>query len=155
MYKRQVQHSLDCGVDSVAISISTSDIHIVHKLRTDREWVLSNMTKAVQFAKKAGMYVSVNAEDASRSELEFLLSLIHIFGAAKMAQITNRHPAELKNAVTSPAGTTSSALRILEDAAIRGKFIAAVAESARRAREMAEEMAGKMAVEMAGELNNG
>lgn len=68
-----VQHSLDCGVDSVAISISTSDIHIVHKLRTDREWVLSNMTKAVQFAKKAGMYVSVNAEDASRSELEFLL----------------------------------------------------------------------------------
>ena len=68
-----VQHSIDCGVDSVAISISTSDIHIVHKLRTDRDWVLSNMTKAVRFAKKAGLYVSVNAEDASRSELDFLL----------------------------------------------------------------------------------
>ncbi len=68
-----VQHSLDCGVDSVAISISTSDIHIVHKLRTDRDWVLSNMTKAVQFAKKHGKYVSVNAEDSSRSELEFLI----------------------------------------------------------------------------------
>ncbi len=68
-----VQHSLDCGVDSVAISISTSDIHIIHKLRTDRDWVLSNMTRAVEYAKKAGVYVSVNAEDASRSELEFLL----------------------------------------------------------------------------------
>ncbi len=68
-----VQHSLDCGVDAVAISISTSDIHIVHKLRTDRDWVLTNMTKAVEYAKKAGVYVSVNAEDASRSEFEFLL----------------------------------------------------------------------------------
>lgn len=96
-----------------------------------------------------GVEVGLNREVATA------LAVQTVIGAAKMAQITNRHPAELKNAVTSPAGTTSSALRILEDAAIRGKFIAAVAESARRAREMAEEMAGKMAVEMAGELNNG
>ncbi|HPU00639.1 MAG: homocitrate synthase [Firmicutes bacterium] len=68
-----VKHSLECGVDAVAISISTSDIHIAHKLRTSREWVLENMTKAVEYAKKAGVYVSVNAEDASRSDLDFLI----------------------------------------------------------------------------------
>ena len=68
-----VKQSLECGVDSVAISISTSDIHINHKLRTTREWVLENMTKAVAYAKQEGVYVSVNAEDASRSDFDFLI----------------------------------------------------------------------------------
>lgn len=70
---KDIEQSLDCGVDAVAISISTSDIHIEHKLRTSREWVLENMVKAVEFAKKEGMYISVNAEDASRSDPEFLI----------------------------------------------------------------------------------
>jgi len=68
-----IKHSLDCGTDSLAISISTSDIHIIHKLQTSREWVLDNMAKAVEFAKKYDKYVSVNAEDASRSDFEFLI----------------------------------------------------------------------------------
>ena len=68
-----IKESIDCGVDAVAISISTSDIHIEHKLGQDRDWVLSNMVKATEFAKKKGLYVSVNAEDASRSDKEFLL----------------------------------------------------------------------------------
>ena len=77
-----IKHSLECGVDAVAISISTSDIHINHKLRTSREWVLENMTKAVEFASKEGFYISVNAEDASRSDMEFLLQFAE---AAKQA----------------------------------------------------------------------
>ena len=68
-----IKQSLECGVDSVAISISTSDIHIAHKLGTSREWVLDNMTRAVDFAKKEGVYISVNAEDASRSDQDFLI----------------------------------------------------------------------------------
>lgn len=68
-----IQHSIDCGVDAVAISISTSDIHIEHKLKTSREWVLESMVKSTEFAKKEGMYISVNAEDASRSDMDFLV----------------------------------------------------------------------------------
>jgi len=68
-----IQHSIDCGVDSVAISISSSDIHIEQKLRKTREWVLENVRNAVDFAKKYNLYVSVNAEDASRTDMEFLL----------------------------------------------------------------------------------
>ncbi|HHV73252.1 MAG TPA: homocitrate synthase [Thermoanaerobacterium sp.] len=68
-----VKESLECGVDAVAISISTSDIHIEHKLRTSRQWVLDHMTSAVEFAKKDGVYVSVNAEDASRTDMDFLI----------------------------------------------------------------------------------
>jgi homocitrate synthase NifV len=68
-----IEASLECGVDAVAISISTSDIHIQHKLRTTREKVLENMIKATRFAKEHGKYVSVNAEDASRTDDDFLI----------------------------------------------------------------------------------
>lgn len=68
-----VQHSVDCGVDAVAISISSSDIHIEHKLGKDRQWVLDSVKKAVSFAKDNDLYVSVNAEDASRSDPQFLI----------------------------------------------------------------------------------
>lgn len=67
-----IKESIECGVDAVAISISTSDIHIEHKLQTTREDVLNRMADAVKFAKDNGLYVSVNAEDASRSEIQFL-----------------------------------------------------------------------------------
>ncbi len=69
---KDIEHSLECGVDAVAISISTSDIHIEHKLRSTRQKVLESMVKATEFAKKHGVYISVNAEDASRSDPEFL-----------------------------------------------------------------------------------
>ena len=84
---RAVRSSVDaaiaCGVDAVAISISTSDIHIEHKLGKTREWVVDAMTQNVAHAKERGIrHVSVNAEDASRSDMEYLVQ----FGlAAKQA----------------------------------------------------------------------
>jgi homocitrate synthase NifV len=71
--KSDIDDSVDCGVDAVAISISSSDIHIEHKLRKSREWVLESVKTAVDYAKGFNLYVSVNAEDASRSDMEFLL----------------------------------------------------------------------------------
>ena len=69
-----VRASIECGVDAVAVSMSSSDIHIEHKLRQSREWVLESVKAAVLYAKEHNLYVSVNAEDASRSDMEFLLS---------------------------------------------------------------------------------
>lgn len=77
-----IEHSIDCGVDAVAISVSVSDIHIKHKLKTTREWVLENMVKAVEYAKKNGLYVSVNGEDASRADRDFLVQFINTAKAA-------------------------------------------------------------------------
>lgn len=67
-----IEASLDCGVDAVAISISVSDMHIQDKLKSSRERVLEQMVRAVEFAKKNGLYVSANAEDASRADEDFL-----------------------------------------------------------------------------------
>ncbi|MDP1809597.1 MAG: homocitrate synthase [Actinomycetota bacterium] len=71
--KEDIQHSIDCGVDAVAISIAVSEIHILTKLKKDRQWVLDSISKAVDFAKKHDLYVSVNAEDGSRAELDYLI----------------------------------------------------------------------------------
>ena len=71
--KSDIEASVECGVDAVALSISSSDIHIELKLRKSREWVLESMKSGVDFAKSHKLYVSVNAEDASRSDMEFLL----------------------------------------------------------------------------------
>jgi len=71
-----IQESLRCGVGAVAISIATSDMHIRDKLNSTREEVLERMVKAVEYAKKEGVYVSANAEDASRSDEEILIQFI-------------------------------------------------------------------------------
>jgi len=71
--KSDIDASVECGVDAVAVSISSSDIHIEHKLIKSREWVLESVKTSVDYAKGFNLYVSVNAEDASRSDMEFLL----------------------------------------------------------------------------------
>jgi homocitrate synthase NifV len=73
-----VQHSIDCGVQAVAVSISCSDIHIEHKLMRDRQWVLDSVKRSVEFAKQHDLYVSVNAEDASRADAKFLIEFARV-----------------------------------------------------------------------------
>ncbi|WP_434799693.1 homocitrate synthase [Terrisporobacter vanillatitrophus] len=73
-----IEQSIDCGVDAVAISLSVSDIHIEHKLKKSREWVLDNMYNAVTYAKKNGLYISVNGEDASRADTDFLIEFVNL-----------------------------------------------------------------------------
>lgn len=81
-----IKTSIDCGVDAVAISLATSDIHIKTKLQKDRKWVLDSIRESVAYAKSEGVYVSVNAEDGSRTELGFLLE----YAAAAKAEGADR-----------------------------------------------------------------
>ena len=55
--------------------IATSDIHLKHKLRMSREQVLEAAVKAVKHAKQFTDYVEFSAEDASRSDPEFLIQI--------------------------------------------------------------------------------
>lgn len=57
-------------------------------------------------------------------------------GAARMVLETGEHPAVLKDAVTTPGGTTIAALDALERRAVRGALIEAVLAARDRAREM-------------------
>ena len=81
----------------------------------------------------------------SRS-LADLLSFRTILGAARMLEETRKHPAELKNQVTSPGGTTIAGIEVLEARGLRSTLIEAVAAAARRSREL--ETAGEKTVKM-------
>ena len=73
-----IQSSIDCGITSVDISLSVSDIMIENKLRKSRDWVKEQLKTALGFAKSKGLYVSVGGEDASRANLPFLAELMQI-----------------------------------------------------------------------------
>jgi pyrroline-5-carboxylate reductase len=51
---------------------------------------------------------------------------------------TGKHPAELKDMVTSPGGTTIAALSVLERQAFRGAIIEAISAAHQRAKELAK-----------------
>ena len=61
-----------------------------------------------------------------------------LVGSAKMLRETGTHPAVLREQVTSPGGTTASALRELEVHRVRAAFLAAMEAARNRSRELAE-----------------
>ncbi|MCC6765646.1 MAG: 2-isopropylmalate synthase [Deltaproteobacteria bacterium] len=63
----------------IHIFIATSDIHLKHKLMMSRQEVVDAAAWAVGFAKKHLDYIEFSAEDASRSDPEYLVT---VFGEA-------------------------------------------------------------------------
>ncbi len=59
-----------------------------------------------------------------------------VIGAAQMVRESGRHPAELRNDVTSPAGTSAAALAVLESGRFRSSLIGAVQTAVQRAGEL-------------------
>ena len=68
-----IKNSLDCGAQIIHISAPVSDIQIKTKLNKDRNWVMDNLMRCINFAKENNAYVSVGLEDASRANFTFLL----------------------------------------------------------------------------------
>lgn len=65
-----------------------------------------------------------------------MLALQTFIGSAKYAEATGKHLAQLRNEVTSPAGTTAAGLMALEASGIRGALIAAIEAAYERSREL-------------------
>ncbi|MEM0029706.1 MAG: 2-isopropylmalate synthase [Candidatus Nitrosocaldus sp.] len=70
--KRDIDAAIDCGIGYVHTFIATSDIHLQYKLKMSREEALRKAVDAIEYCKAHGLYVEFSAEDATRSDREYL-----------------------------------------------------------------------------------
>ncbi len=71
-----------------------------------------------------------------RRDMAVPMVLQTVLGSARYAQATGLHPAELRNQVTSPGGTTTEGLLALEQAGLRAAFIEAIEAAYHKARDL-------------------
>jgi len=64
------------------------------------------------------------------------LAIQTVLGTAQLLQTTGMHPAELKDRVTSPGGTTIAGIACLEELGMRSALIEAVRTASSRSREL-------------------
>jgi pyrroline-5-carboxylate reductase len=69
-----------------------------------------------------------------RTALELVTQAV--YGAATMVRDSGEHPVILREAVTSPGGTTIAAIRELESHGVRGAVFAAIEAARNRGREL-------------------
>jgi pyrroline-5-carboxylate reductase len=69
-------------------------------------------------------------------EIAMKLAVQTVLGAAKLVKETGQHPATLKDQVTTPGGTTISAVHELEERGLRAMLISAVVTATERSRAL-------------------
>ena len=67
-----IDYCLDCDVDCVNLVVPTSELHISDKLKTTPDKLIELSNAAVDYCKDHGLVVELSAEDASRSDVDFL-----------------------------------------------------------------------------------
>ena len=67
-----IDYCIDCDVDSINLVVPTSELHIHDKLNTTSEKLIDLSNNAVDYCKDHGLGVELSAEDASRSDFNFL-----------------------------------------------------------------------------------
>jgi len=70
-----IDAALSCDLKYIHTFIATSDIHMKYKLHMNQDQVLEHAIWAVDYAKKHGIQVEFSAEDATRSDRNFLLKV--------------------------------------------------------------------------------
>jgi pyrroline-5-carboxylate reductase len=82
---------------------------------------------------EAGILLGLGRETSTQLVVQTML------GTAKLLRDEKVHPVELREAVTSPGGTTIQAIRELEQAGVRAAFLNAIQAAMERSRELAAE----------------
>ena len=129
---KAVEHAKRPGIHTF---IATSDIHLKHKLRMTREQVLEAAVKAVSYAKKFTDYIEFSAEDASRSDPEFLIQVFRavIRAGAKTVNVPDTTgyaiPSEFGALMANLIERTAGAERVIWSAHCHNDLGLAVANS--------------------------
>lgn len=73
--RENILRARDCGAQRVAIFYATSAIHLDVKLRKTPQEVIDIISEHVAYARSLGLKVRYTPEDASRTDLEFLIQV--------------------------------------------------------------------------------
>ena len=84
---------------------------------------------------EAGILLGLSREVSTQLVVQTML------GTAKLLRDERMHPVDLREAVTSPGGTTIRAIRVLEQEGVRAAFLNAIQAAMERSQELAEQAA--------------
>ena len=71
--KRDIDAAADTGVKYVHTFIGTSPLHREYKLKMSKEEIIERAVDTVEYARSRGMEVQFSCEDATRTELDYML----------------------------------------------------------------------------------
>ena len=106
-----IDAALDCDVDGIITFVGTSDIHLDHKMHITRQDAINLCETAVDYAKDHGLFVAFSAEDATRTDIEFLK---RIYGKAQECGADRVHIADTTGAIT-PQGIDYLVRELVKD----------------------------------------
>lgn len=111
---KDIQDSFDCNPDIIHLSVPTSDIQIFSNLKKDKHWIEEKIKECVIYAKGFGYDVTIGFEDASRTDMTYL---IHLCKILRKLDINRVRYADTVGILT-PSITRRAVGRIIEETGI-------------------------------------
>ncbi|WJI08963.1 2-isopropylmalate synthase [Methanobacterium sp. CWC-01] len=98
--KEDIDMALDCDVDGIITFMGTSDLHLKHKFKKTRAEILNICINSIEHAKDHGLFVAFSAEDATRTDIDFLKQ---IYKKAEDYGVDRVHIADTVGAISPQA----------------------------------------------------
>ena len=92
-----INAALDCDVDGIITFMGTSDLHLEHKMHISRQEALNICMNSIEYAKDHDLFVAFSAEDATRTDIDFLK---RIYKKAESYKVDRVHVADTTGAIT-------------------------------------------------------
>jgi pyrroline-5-carboxylate reductase len=117
------------------LSVMGAEIYVSDEKYIDMATAVSSSGPAYVFLVIEAM-IDAAVHIGLRREMAVPMVLQTVLGSSRYALETGRHPAELRNQVTSPGGTTTEGLLALEAAGLRAAFTDAIEAAFSKAKEL-------------------
>ncbi|HEY6963276.1 MAG TPA: pyrroline-5-carboxylate reductase [Gaiellaceae bacterium] len=125
---------IDAAADALAhlgavVRVAEADLDAVTALSGSGPAYFALLAEAMI---EAGLLLGLSREVSTKLVVQTM------FGSALLLRDEQMHPVELREAVTSPGGTTTRAIRELERSGVRAAFLNAINAATERSRELAD-----------------
>ena len=117
------------------LSVLGQELYVADEKYVDMATAVSSSGPAYIFLVIEAM-IDAAVHIGLRRDMAVPMVLQTVLGSARYAQTTGKHPAELRNQVTSPGGTTTEGVLALEEAGVRAAFMEAVEAAYEKAKEL-------------------